>query len=103
MPALLAATIPAQQHSGGIEAAIAGQPHLRGAHPHVGPSFDGSKQRFEPARLSDRIVIQNGHESGLRFADALIDGRTKANIGFVSDHSNLASWARRVPPAIVHN
>jgi len=72
-------------------------------HSHVGPGFDGGQQGFQPVRIRDRVVVQNGDERRLRFAKGLVDGRPKANICLVCNNTHPAARLHCAPSAVVYH
>ena len=97
MAALLAAAVARHQHAGGIQAGLAEEAHLRGAHAGVGPRFDGARPAREPARMGHRIVVQGGQIRRGGGAKPLVDGRAEAGVARIFDHARARSFLRPEP------
>ena len=107
MPALLTASIQAQEHARGVERFVGRMPDLRGAHADVGTRFDCSEQRFKPAGMRGGIVVQHGEKRSLGFAEGLIDRCSEPDVAIVRDNTDsfpgLPQMLHRAPSAIVYH
>ena len=101
MAALLAASIQAEQHARGIQAAIVRQPDLRGAHANVGPMLNRGQQGFEPARMRARVIVQDREKRRLRLMECLIHSRSKADVAIVRDDANALARFHLPPSAVI--
>ncbi len=108
MAALAAASVRANQHAGGIQGVLAEHPHLRCAHADIGPRFHRRKQRCQPLRMRDSVVIQGREKPRARSFVPQIDGGSETDVAFRL-HDRRAGLLREIQRRcvlllpIVHN
>src|SRR5258708_29850877 len=103
MTPLFAAPTAAHQHPRRIQPAIVGHSHLRCAQANVGPLFHRCEQGFEPAGMRGCVVIQNREKWGVRCMEGLIEGRAKAYVAIVGNHSDAAAWLNGASAAVIYD
>src|SRR5260370_14615861 len=103
MTTLLAAAIAAEQHSCRIQPAVAGHSHLRCAQANVGPGFHCREHSFKPAGMRSGVVVQNREKWRIRCMEGLVDGRAKAYVAIVGNHSDAAAWLNGAAAAVIYN
>ena len=106
MAALFADAVARHQHAGGIQALLAEEAHLRGAHASIGTPFDGGEQRLDPLRMSGGVVVQSGQIGGRGVREPLVYGGAKAAVAAVFDYAHTGRYApaaHQSSTAVVHH
>ena len=101
--ALLAAAIARQKHAGRIQAIGAREPHLRSTHTTVRPIPNRGHQRSQPARMRDRVVVQDREKRRLRRMKGLVHGRSEANVAIVANDPDTLARFHSVLAAVVYH
>ena len=100
---MFAGSVGGDQHARRIELPGPGQPHFRGEHSYTHPArarmgFRVRQQRFQPARIGHRVVIERRQIRSRGRAKSLVHGGAEAHVARVRNHTNVRKDLRMRRP-----